>query len=81
MPDNKEKNTASSSWFVKDVDSQEAKDDAKVLFDERIQRVEDAVLLKEPDRFHCSYVRSTSVFLDGTTYKDAMYNYEVQENP
>ena len=78
MSDNKEKDTGSSSWFVKNLDAEKAKDEAQVLFNERIKRVEDAVQLKEPDRIPIvPMLGALPYFLDGTTYKDSMYNYEV----
>ena len=45
-------------------------------FAERMQRVEDAVQLKEPDRVPVCLLSSLLPFwLDGCTNKDAMYNY------
>ena len=45
-------------------------------FAERMQRVEDAVQLKGPDRVPVCLLSSLLPFwLDGCTNKDAMYNY------
>lgn len=70
--------TASSSWFVKDVDTSEIKDDTQEKFNARIKRVEDAVALKEPDQVPMvPMFGALPYFLYGTTYKDSMYNYKV----
>ena len=52
--------------------------DKKLLkFNPEIKRVEDAVSLKEPDRIPIvPMLGALPYFLDGTTYKDSMYNYE-----
>ena len=39
MSENKEKDTASSSWFVKNMDTEGIKDDAEIKFKERIKEL------------------------------------------
>lgn len=76
MSDNNKKETASSSWFVKDVSTENIEKSAQDLFNERIQRVEDAVALKESDRVPITpMLGALPYFLDNCTYKDSMYNY------
>ncbi|SHJ13230.1 uroporphyrinogen decarboxylase family protein [Parasporobacterium paucivorans] len=68
--------TASSSWFVKDLNTEGMEKNAEELFNERIQRVEDAVALKESDRIPIApMIGALPFFLDNCTYKDTMYNY------
>ncbi len=75
---NVKESASSSSWFVKEMDTNKIKDEAQVKFNERVQRMEDAVALKEPDRVPIApMIGALPYFLDGTTYKDSMYNFDV----
>lgn len=68
---------ASSSWFAKGVRA--AKDDSSAAdkFAKRIQIVEDAVALKEPERIPiCPMWGAAPYNMMGSSYKATMYNYE-----
>ena len=75
MSEKSKKSTASSSWFSTDLDASES-EAANDQFNKRIQRLEDAVALKEGDRIPIvPFVGALPYFLDNTTYKESMYNY------
>ncbi|SHI85332.1 uroporphyrinogen decarboxylase family protein [Parasporobacterium paucivorans] len=68
--------SASSSWFVKDLDTTTISEEGQDKFNERIKRVEDSVALKEADRVPIvPMLGALPYFLDNCTYKDSMYNY------
>lgn len=78
MSEKENKGSASSSWFVKEVETKGINLEAETQFNARVKRMEDAVALKEPDRVPIlAMFGALPYFLDGTTYKDSMYNYDV----
>lgn len=68
---------ASSSWFATGVRASEAQTPASERFAKRIQLVEDATLLKEPERIPmCPMFGALPYNLMGSSYKAAMYNFD-----
>ena len=72
------KNAATaSSWFANQLDSAPADTSKQDMYNKRIQRVEDAISLKESDCIPMTpMVGALPYFLDGATYKDSMYHYD-----
>lgn len=67
---------ASSSWFATGVRAAENDAPAAEKFSRRIQLVEDAIALKEPERIPiCPMFGALPYNLEGSSYKDAMYNF------
>ncbi|MDO5424379.1 MAG: uroporphyrinogen decarboxylase family protein [Eubacteriales bacterium] len=67
---------ASSSWFATGVKAADDQTPAAEKFAKRIQLVEDATALKEPERIPmCPMLGALPYNLKGSSYKDAMYNY------
>ena len=68
---------ASSSWFSKGVRAADDNSPAADKFAKRIQLVEDAVALKEPERIPiCPMVGACIYNMTGSSYRDSMYDYD-----
>lgn len=67
---------ASSSWFATNVRAAEKDAPAVEKFAKRIQLVEDATALKEPERIPmCPMLGALPYNLEGSSYKAAMYDF------
>ena len=67
---------ASSSWFATNVRAAEKDAPAAEKFAKRIQLVEDATALKEPERIPmCPMLGALPYNLEGSSYKAAMYDF------
>ena len=67
---------ASSSWFSKGVRAQDDSP-ASEKFARRIQLVEDAVQLKEPERIPICPMLGACIFnMTGSSYHESLYDYD-----
>lgn len=67
---------SSSSWFATNVRASDKDTPAAEKFAKRIQLVEDAVALKEPERIPmCPMVGTAPYVLEGASYKDTFYDF------
>ena len=67
---------ASSSWFATNVRAAEKDAPAAEKFAKRVQLVEDATALREPERIPmCPMLGALPYNLEGSSYRAAMYNY------
>ncbi len=75
--DEKNKYDSSSAWFAKGVRAATDNSTASERFNKRIKLVEDATLLKEPERIPiCPMLGAAPYNMEGSSYKAALYDYD-----